>query len=451
MNIIIVGAGKFGSLLASQLCQENHSVTVIDKNQARIESLIQELDIQVVCGNGANYEILLTAECNKADVLIAATSLDEVNILSCLFAKKLGAKETIARVRDPEYSKQGSLINKELGISMIINPELETANEITRMLKFPSALKVETVANGKVDLLEMKLEANSPFNNCKLSYIHTKYKLTILVFAVKRNDKVYIPNGDFELKSGDIIYITADDNQVLKLFSVLNVLKGRTKNILLIGGGRISYYLASQLLEYGLYVKIIDKDLSRCQVLSEALSDAVIICGEGTNQKLLMSEGLKSVDALVALTGMDETNIIISTFAKEYTNGKIISKVNNADYSLILDRIGLDSVVSPKEISSTNIIRYVRAMESSVGSEFKTLYRFVDNKVEALEFYISSETDYTSVPIKDLKFKPNTIVGCIIRGNRVIIPQGKDSIEAKDSIIIFTTNQQIKDVKDILR
>lgn len=451
MNIIIIGAGKFGRHLAFHLCHENHDVIVVDKNPEKVENLIKELDVQVICGNGANYEILENAECNKADVLIAATSQDEVNILSCLFAKKIGAKETIARVRNPEYAKQSSVILDELGIGLLVNPELDTAEDISRMLRFPSASIVETFANGKVDLVQIKLTEKSPLINNTLFEIHDKYKLTILVCAVQRGENVYIPNGNFVLKEMDNVYIAADDKQIKKLFSVLNLLKEQSKTIMIIGGGKISYYLAKALIDHGLYVKIIDKSLERCKQLSEELDGAIVIHGEGTNQKLLLEEGLGSMDALVCLTNLDETNIIISTFAQEYNKGKIVTKINNANYNLLLNRIGLDSVVSPREIASNNIIRHVRSMESSVGSEFKSLHRFVDNKVEALEFYIPSKKKYTSIPIKDLKLKANTLLACIIRNNRVIIPQGKDTIEVDDTIIIFTTNSQIKEVEDILR
>ena len=328
MNIIIIGAGKFGRHLALHLCQEKHDVIVVDKNPEKVENLIKELDVQVICGNGANYEILENAECNKADVLIAATSQDEVNILSCLFAKKIGAKETIARVRNPEYAKQSSVILDELGIGLLVNPELDTAEDISRMLRFPSASTVETFANGKVDLVQIKLTEKSPLINNTLFEIHDKYKLTILVCAVQRGENVYIPNGNFVLKEMDNVYIAADDKQIKKLFSVLNLLKEQSKTIMIIGGGKISYYLAKALIDHGLYVKIIDKSLERCKQLSEELDGAIVIHGEGTNQKLLLEEGLGSMDALVCLTNLDETNIIISTFAQEYNKGKIVTKIN---------------------------------------------------------------------------------------------------------------------------
>ena len=451
MNVIIAGAGKFGSLLTKHLAQEKHDVIVIDKNPNVINELVNEYDVKGFCGNGANYDTLIDAECQKADLFIAATSGDEVNIFSCLVAKKLGAKQTIARVRNPEYAKQVLLMNKELGISMTVNPEYDTAKEISRILRFPSALKVETFANGKVDLVEIKLDYKSPLIDNTLSSIHAKHKVTVLVCAVKRGDKVYIPNGDFVLEAGDNVYITADSKEIVKLFRRLNILKERSKRIMIVGGGRITHYLAKELSETNTYTKIIDVDLNRCKDLSEKYEDITVINGDATNQRLLLEEGLPSMDALVSLTGMDETNIIISTFANAYNIDKVITKVNNSSYNMILDRIGLECIVSPKEISSNNIIRYVRGIESGRGSEFKTLYRFVDNKVEAIEFFIPSKTEYTSIPIKDLHFKDNVLLACINRQNDVIIPQGKDTIEPLDNIIIFTTNSLIKDAKDIFK
>lgn len=451
MNIVIIGAGKLGALLTKHLAQEKHDVIVIDKNPVVVDELVNEYDVKGYYGNGANYDTQVEAGVSQADLVISVATLDEFNIFACMVAKRLGAKNTIARVRNPEYSKQISLMNQDLGVSMALNPELETANEISRMLRFPSALKVETFANGKVDLVEIKIDKNAPLVGCSLMSIHNKTKINILVCAVKRGDEVIIPNGEFVINASDNIYVAAEPKEIIKFFKYLNIMKERSKRIVIVGGSRISYYLTKQLSDLGLYVKIIDSNKSVCLEMSEKFPHLTIINGDATNQKLMQEEGLKTMDALISLTGMDETNIIISSYAKTCNVDKIITKVNNSNYNLIIEQIGLNSVVSPKEISSNNIVRFVRGLESSQGSEFITLHRFVDNKVEALEFFIQTDTDYTNIPIKDLKFKDNILLACIIRDNKVIIPQGKDSINKYDNIIIFTTNPYIKDVKDIIR
>lgn len=451
MNVVIIGAGKLGTLLTKHLSQENHDVVIIDKNSQVVDELVSEYDAKGYYGNGANYDTQIEAGVGLADLVISVVSLDELNIFACLVAKKIGAKHTIARVRNPEYAKQISFMNQELGINLVINPELDTAEEISRMLRFPSALKVETFANGKVELIEIKVSENSPLVGSTLMNIRNKTKIDILVCAVKRNDEVIIPNGEFQINAFDNIYVTAEAKEIIKFFKYLNLSKERSKRILIVGGSKIAQYLTKDLNDLGLYVKVIDINRDTCKSLSNLFPQLTIINGDATNQKLLLEEGITTMDALISLTGMDETNIIISSYAKTCNVDKIITKVNNSNYNLIIEQIGLNSVVSPKEISSNNIVRFVRGLESSQGSEFLTLHRFVDNKVEALEFFIQTETNYTNIPIKDLSFKDNILLACIIRDNKVIIPQGKDYISRYDRIIIFTTNPYIKDVKDILR
>ena len=448
MNIVIVGAGKIGRILTQHLVDENHNITIIDNNPNKIEELVNEYDVVGYCGNGASYQTQFNASVNKNDVLIATTESDELNILCCLVAKKLGVKQTIARVRNPEYEKQVTLMNDELGISMTINPERDSANEISRMLQFPGALKVETFANGKVSLIEIKLEKGSPLHNKTLISLREKYN-TILVCAVQRGTEVFIPKGDFKLQENDNIYITAESKDITNLLKNLNILTEKTKSTMIIGGGKISYYLAQKLIKAGIYVKIIENQHQRCIELNDMLPKAMIIHADGTNNRVLLEEGIGQIDSLVSLTGMDEANIIISTFAKSYCD-KVVTKVNNSNYATILEKIGLDSVISPKEISSSNVIRYIRGMSSvSKGSEFKTLYRLVENKIEAIEFLISEENEYTNIPIKDLKIKNNVLLSCIIRKDEIIIPQGKDVILPYDTLIIVAANSTISDVANI--
>ena len=452
MDIAIIGLGKFGRELTEHLSKENHNIIVVDNKASIVDEIVNQYDVMGYVGNGASYETLLEASVNKAEVLVAVTPSDETNILCCLVAKKLGIKQTIARIRNPEYVRQVQIMSNELGISLTLNPDLDTALEIFRTIRFPSAIKVESFANGKVDLVEIKVEKGSRLCDISLSELREKYKVGILVCAVVRDDQVYIPKGDFILKENDEIYITSDAKIISSEFKKLKIFKNKLSSSLIVGGGRIAYYLANLLLENGISVKIFDKDKEVCKSLSEALPNAIVLNGDASNQKLLLEEGLESVDSLITLTGMDETNIIISSFANNLKCDKVITKVNNPNYNLILKNIGLESVISPKEIFASNIIRYVRGLENlnDRDSEFKTLHRLVNNKVEALEFSIPKQTEYTSIPLKNLKFKPNNLLACIIRENKVIIPSGKDTIEPLDSVIVVTTNTSIKDFKDIM-
>ena len=450
MNIIINGAGKIGRAVAEHLSGEGHNITVIDTNAKVVEDVVNDYDVRGVFGNGAVYSVLKEAGADKADLLISVTPSDELNVMSCLVAKKIGTKQAIARVRTPDYSQQVYMMREELGLSMAVNPDLDAALEIGRILRFPSAVKVDSFANGKVDLVEIKLDENSPLVGKSLLDLHEKYQIRVLVCAVCRGEEVFIPKGDFKLEARDEVYITSSPAEITKFFKRLNILKDKTHNVMIIGGSRIAYYLTGELEELGIKVKIVERDLARCQFLSEKLSNATIINADGTDQESLLEEGLDKMDALISLTGFDEENIIIAMNAKDRGVGTIIAKVNNTSYSNILDAAGIESVITPKDITTNHIIRYVRGMESSQGSEFKTLYRLVENKVEALEFYIPFETSYTNIPLKDLRTKNNTLLACIIRNNQVIIPNGNDSIQALDTVIIFTTTP-IRDVSDILR
>lgn len=450
MNIVIVGMGKLGRMTADNLSKENHNIIVIDNDASLVDDVINQYDVKGIVGNGASYDVQINAEVEKADLFIAVTSNDEVNILCCLLAKKLGVLQTIARVRNPEYTKQMAIMANELGISMAVNPEQDASNEISRILRLPSAIKVETFANGAADLVEVKVLADSPLVNKSLINIRAKYQMNFLICVVKRGDQVIIPGGDFIIQADDNIYITASGKTITKLFKTLGIYKEKVKDCIIIGGGKISYYLAGQLTDSGIDVKIIEKSMKECQELSETLPKVTVINGDGNNQQLLMEEGINSTDAVVTLTGMDETNIIISTFAKNMNVSKVITKVNSTNYGTILKSVGLDSVITPKEITSNNIIRYVRGMTSSRGGEFKTLYRLVENQVEALEFFIPEPTSFTSIPLKDLNVNPKSLIACIIRNGEVIIPGGKDTIEPLDNIVIITTDPYIKDISGAL-
>ncbi|MCI5745901.1 MAG: Trk system potassium transporter TrkA [Erysipelotrichaceae bacterium] len=450
MNIAIVGIGKFGKTLTESLAKENHNITIIDNKADVIESVVEQFDVMGYCGNAASYTTLKDSYVDKADLFIATTSSDETNILCCLVAKKLGVKRTIARIRNPEYALQVQLMQNELGISLTLNPDLDTAHEICRTLTFPSAVKVEPFAEGKVDLVETRVTKDSLICNKSLAEINEKYKINILVCAINRGNEVLIPNGKTIINEGDYIYICSSARLKTNSFKKLNLFKSNLKSALIIGGGRITYYLAKLLINRGISVKIIEKDINICKTLSESLPEAIIINGDATNHALLEEEGIANSDSFITLTGLDETNIILSSYAKNRNCPKVITKVNNPSYNLILNNIGLDSVFSPKEIFTNHIIRFARGMENSLESEFKSLYRLIDDKVEALEFIISKETKYTSIPLKDLKIKKGFLLASIVRENRIIIPTGTDTIKPLDHIVIVTTHKSIKDVSEIL-
>lgn len=451
MNIVVIGAGKVGKTLTEHLSSENHDVIIIDCNPTVINDIVNQYDVRGFVGNGASYDTQINAGIIGSDLIIACTSSDEVNILCCLVAKKIGIKKTIARVRNPEYAKQVTLMRDELGISMTFNPESDAADEIARILLFPSASKVETFANNKVYVVETRINRDSSLIGKSLASFKSKYQIRILVCAVKRGEEVYIPKGDFVLKENDYIYLSGDSKEIFKFFKHFNILKEKMRNTMIIGGGRIAHYLTIKLLENNISVKVIDKNYEICQNFAETFPHIDVINGDGTNHNVLIEEGIRGTDSFITLTGIDETNIIISTFANTLKCSKVITKVNSNNYGTILNSVGLDSVISPKEVSANNIISYVRGMEASLGSKIKTLYKLVNNKVEAVEFYIPSRTDFTSIQIKNLNFKDNYLIACIIRNGAVIIPAGNDTIEPNDSVIVFASNNSIKDITDMLR
>ena len=428
MNIAIVGLGKYGTLLTEQLAKENHDIVVIDVDPYLVDDVVNQYDVKGYVGNGASYVTLEDAGINKFDILIATTSTDEVNILCCLVAKKLNIKQTIARIRNPEYALQAQIMRNELGITMTINPDNNTALEIARAIRFPSAISVEDFSNGKVDLVEIKIDQKSNMKGLSLIQINNMFQTQLLVCAVKRGEEIIIPHGNFVMEEGDLAYITVNSKDIAPTFKKLNMFKNKIQSAMIIGGGKITYYLASMLLNDGISVKIVDRDRKVCESLAESLPRALILCGDANNQNFLLSEGVDKMDVVITLTGMDETNIIVSSFAKSLGVDKVITKVSNGNYDMILSQIGLDSIIAPKEIFANNIIRYVRGMKDNRSSEFKTLYRLVNNKVEAAEFIVSKPAKYTSICLKDLKIKKNILVACIIRNNKVIIPSCSDTI-----------------------
>lgn len=451
MKVVVIGTGKVGRTIIEHTTAEGHEVVIVDKNANLIEDMIDEINVIGIVGNGASYDILKEAGVGKADLVVAATDSDETNILACLISQKIGAKATVARVRSYEYDNQFKIIRDGLGITMPINPEKETATEITKILNFPEALRVDSFAKGNVDLVELFISEDSPLIGQSLLEIYQTYQIKVLVCAVIRDDKVIIPTGSFTFMAEDRIYITANSRQTLKTFlNKSKLVKSKLKSVIIVGGGKISVYLGKELLKYKFDVKIIEEDKNRCQELSVLLPNATIICGDGTDQHVLEEEGINDTDAIVCLTGSDEENIILSMFASRKDMKKIITKVNKSSLVELIEDVSLASVVSPKDITASTIISYIRSVNNKRGSSVVTVHKLLNNKVEALEFVAKANKKLINIPLKDLKIKKNILIAAIIRENEVIIPSGNDYIDVDDKVIIVTTNQFLEDLNEIL-
>lgn len=451
MNIVIIGDGKVGHKLAVNLSEENYDIILIDENEGKLKEALNQMDIFCITGNGVDVEVLKQAEVPHADLVIACTSSDEMNMLSCLLSKRLGAQHTIARVRSPLYYKQIDILKEDLHLSMAVNPELTAANEIARVIVFPEASKVETFMKGRVELVESVIQADSRLVGLSLAEVYQKFQIKILVCAVKRGNEVYIPDGQFVLQKGDRLHIAASHQNLKTFFRVVGRKMTKVKNVMILGGGHVCFYLAAQLLQTGMQVKIIERNLKRCEELCELLPKATIIHGDATNHEILLEEGLDHADALVALTGMDEENIITSLYAKSQGVGKVIAKVNEDTRAQMVESFGIDSIVSAKSATADAIMSYVKARNNSYSNEnVETMYRLLNGKVEALEFIVKKESKYTNVPLKDLSLKKNNLIACIGRKRKIIIPNGDDWLEAGDSVIVVTMNQKVNNIADIM-
>lgn len=451
MKIVIIGDGKVGYKLAKQLSEENYDIVLIDNNEGKLKAAINKLDIFCITGDGVSVEVQKEADVPHADLVIACASTDELNMLSCLVARRLGARHTIARVRNPIYYQQIDILKEDLRLSMAVNPELAVANEIARVLIFPAATKVETFVKGRVELVEFPLRAGNPIIGLSLAEIYRKYQIKILVCAVQRGKEVYIPDGEFVIEEGDKLHIAASHKEIEQFFKSLGNRKNKIRKVMICGGGRVGFYLAKQLVTLGMQVKLIERDLKKCESLCEELPKATIIHGDAADHDLLIEEGIHDADALIALTGMDEENIIMALFAKTQGVHKIIAKVNEDTRAQMVEGLGIDSIVSAKSATADAIFGYVRARQNSLRSaNVETMYRLVDDRVEALEFIIKKEAAYTDVPLKDLATKPNNLIACIGRKRQIIIPNGNDSIQVGDSVVIVTKDRKIQDITDIL-
>lgn len=453
MKIIIVGVGKVGLALTKHLSREN-KVTIIDQNPQLVDNIINIYDVMGVCGNGASYDVQKEAEADKADLLIATASSDEINILTCLVAKKLGIPHTIARIRNPEYEKQLRFMREELGLSMSINPEKATAREIARVLRFPAAMKLESFSKGRLELVEYRLAENSTLHGTRLSDLYRNIRVRVLICAVSRRDETYIPSGDFVLQAGDKIYLTAAPHELELFFRHLGVFRGRASSVMIVGASKLCYYLASQLIDMGMSVKIVDQNRQRCVEIEERLPKALVIVGDGTDSELLQEEGIGQIDAFVAITGLDEANILMSmSAARQSRDCKVVAKINRRSLMELVSTEGMiDSVVSTGAVTTELILKYIRSMKNATGSQVKTLHRIVDEKVEALEFGIKENYSFVGVPLRDLRIKSGILVaGIVRRSGRIVIPTGDDVINQGDDVIVVATDTGIQDIRDIFQ
>ena len=449
MNITIVGCGKVGAALAAKLIDEGHNITVIDVNSERIQRITDELDVLGIVGNGSSNAILSEAATDKSDVFIAVTGSDELNLLCCLFAKKAGKCHAIARVRNPIYGTEIDFIRKQLGFSAIINPELATAREISRVLRVPAAMNVDAFADGRVYLVKFNYKDVEVLKDVPLKDFSDKLGCNVLICAVERGEEVIIPNGEFILHDGDVVTFVSTREKVIDFFKKLELPTKQVKNTLIVGGGTIGYYLAKDLIEHNIKVSIVEQNVNRCDELADLLPEATILHGDGTDKKLLLSEGLPNSEAFVPLTNLDEENVLLSLFAKKYSSGKIVTKINRLEFDDILENLDMGSVIYPKYLTCDFILQYIRALQNESGNNIKTLYHILHDSVEAIEFTVNEESDVTDIPLYKLKLKKNLLIGCITRGDKVIIPRGNDEIKVGDSVIVVTLQKGLNDIHDI--
>ena len=453
LKIIVVGAGKVGDTLVNRLAEEGHDLVIIDKNVERLTELANLCDCMGIIGNGASHGVLEEAGVADADLFIAVTESDELNLLCCTIAKQFNRKlATIARVRNPDYGKEIPYLRSKLSLEMIINPEYEAAVEAARLLFFPAAILINSFAHGAAEIVKIKLPEGSVLDGKTVAYLGSNYTNDILIVGVERSEEVTIPNGSFELKSGDIISFVATRKACHAFLKSIGFNTKSVRSTIIIGGGKSAYYLGDQLIKAGIDVKIIEKDPNRCDELSELLPKATIINGDGINEALLEETGIRDVDSVVSLTGIDEENIMLSLFAKQISKGiKSVTKINKISFTDVINRLDLGSVIYPKQITAEAIITYARAKKATIGSNLEVMYHLFDERAEAIEFKVKEASAVTDKKLKELTLKPNTLVSFINRAGKIIIPTGNDSIEVGDSVMIVTKNKGFTALTDILR
>jgi len=450
LNIIIVGCGKVGITLVEELSQEGHAITIVDKDYQNVQTIANMYDGMGICGNGASYSGLKEAGIEGTDLIIAVTDSDELNLLCCTVAKRVGNCAAIARVRNPEYNKEIGYLRDKLGLAMIINPEYEAAVEAARILYLPSALEVNTFAHGQAELIKFKIPEGNILDGMTIKDIGQHIDTKVLICAVERNGEVYIPDGNFTLVAGDVASFVSSRKKVKEFLVTIGFNTNKVKDTMIIGGGKSTYYLAKRLIRNGISVKIIESDRTRCEELSKLLPKAIIINGDGTDEDLLKEEGIEYVESFVPLTGIDEENILLTLFARQVSGAKVITKINRINFRDVINTLDLGSVIYPKYITAEAIIAYVRAKNASKDSNIETLYHMFDHRVEAIEFRVDDESGVTDIPFKDLHLKKNLLVSFINRNGDIIIPSGNDCIRLGDTVMIVTTHTGFYDIQDIL-
>lgn len=451
MNIIIIGCGQVGSTLTGQLSSENHNVTVIDTDAKKVRKVAGNFDVMGVCGNGISIKTLKEAGVEEADILIAVTESDEVNLLCALMAKKVGDCKTIARVRNHVYSGETEFIKEQLELSMIINPDLATAKEISQLVKYPSAQNIDSFANGRIQLVKVKIKPDSLLAGTEVREISSKINVELLVCAVERGDEVIIPYGSTRILAGDTVSFVTSKDKINDVFKSLSLTYKPIKTAMIVGGDRIAYYTSKMLSDTGIRVKIIENDPTRCEHLDEILPEVTVICGDGTDKALLTDEGIDAAGAFIAITNIDEENIFLSMFAKEVSNAKLVSKVDRLAFDNIIENLDIGSVVYPNYITADYIMQFVRSRQNSAGNNIATLYRLLGTKVEALEFVVHENSPVIGKPLMELDLKKDLLVCSICRGDKIIIPGGHDTIEKGDSVIIVTLQSGLQDISNILK
>ena len=456
LSIIIVGCGKVGLTLVEQLSREGHDITVIDRNKELVEFISGTYDVMGVVGNGASYSIQKEAGIENTDLIIAVTESDELNLLCCTVAKRVSGCSAIARVRTPDYSQDVSYLRERLGLAMIFNPELESAREAARMLSLPTALEIASFAHGQAELVTFKIPKNNKLDGLKLwdmsKSIPADIETNVVICAVERGDQVFIPSGNFQLQCGDEVSFVSTRKIVRKFLRTIGFKTRQVRSTMIVGGGRSAYYLAQELLTMGIEVKIIEKRRARCEELCELLPDADIINGDGTSEELLREEGIEYAESFVALTGIDEENILLTLHARNVSNAKVITKINRINFRNAINTLDLGSVIYPRYITSEAIVAYVRAKHNSMNSNVETLNYICENRVEAVEFRVNEASAVTGTALKDLKpkMKKDILIASINRAGRILIPSGADSIEVGDTVMVVTTHSGFNDIRDIL-
>ncbi len=450
MRIIVVGCGNVGMTLTEQLSSEGHNITLIDLESQRMQDLINSHDVMGVVGNGASFVVQKEAGVENAHLLIAVTGSDELNLLCCLIARKTGGCHTIARVRNPIYNMEIGYIKEELGLSMVINPEFAAASEMARLLKFPSAITIDTFSKGRVEMIKYRVEEDSVLCDLSLKQISAKLKSDTLICSVERGEDVFIPDGNFIIRAKDEISIVGTPSQNMAFFKKMGSAVTKAHNVMIVGGGKIAFYLAGQLLSMGMQVRIIEQDKARCEELSSLLPQALVINGDGTDRNLLLQEGLAQMEAFITLTSIDEENIMLALFAKSVTKAKLITNVHRISYDEIIDGLDIGSVIYPRYLTAEIIIKYVRAMDNSLGSNVETLYRLNNNKTEALEFCVKADSPVIGTPLQDLPIRPGILICSINHKGRTSIPGGQSVIAPDDMVIVVTNITGLNDIKDIL-